>query len=340
MVPGRIRNDGLHRDIVRLKERFRTYCDCYPFGLWDTGLAVTGEMRAITELYLPMEQISRAFNRLLALALRYPPKNEHTLFAASATWLDVLQRLDKKFTAVNPAHLLEMLAATDNYRIRFLFALLLPRHHGNCFRRYPAQLLFLEKWLHHNRETRGRKLRFLDAACGTGEGVYDLALLLRDCGIPVRDRVIHGCSLEPLELFAAAHGFFPHDPERDRLCSMRIKKLVAQGEAEGLVFFRDDVSRPPHPREEPYDVVLCNGLLGGPFIHGADHLTATVASLALRIRPGGMLLAADRFHGGWKKEVPQEVFKEMLQREGFRIHPIEDGIAAEKDFRSQYGTMV
>jgi hypothetical protein len=53
--------------------------------------------------------------------------------------------------------------------------------------------------------------------------------------------------------------------------------------------------------------------------------------LARRIKPGGILLAADRFHGGWKKEVPPEVVRGVLQRSGFRLHPIKDGIAAERE---------
>jgi chemotaxis methyl-accepting protein methylase len=331
MVFGGIGNQALERDIVRLRERFRTYSTCYPFGLWDAGLAVTAEMRAVTELYLPMEEITRAFRRFFSLALHCPPEAGHTLLDESTTWLDVLQRLREASPVVNPGRLLEMLAADESYRIRFLFTLLLPRHHGGSFCRYPAQIRFLEKWIQQHRDTLLRKTRCLDAACGTGEGAYDLAILLQACGITGKDRSIHGCSLEPLELFAAAHGFFPHAPVRERLFRTIIRPLINSGGAQGIVFFQDDVSRPPSHGEEPYDIVLCNGLLGGPFIHGVDQLATAVTSLAKRIKPGGILLAADRFHGGWKKEVPPEVVKGVLQGRGFRLHPIEEGIAAERE---------
>jgi hypothetical protein len=112
---------------------------------------------------------------------------------------------------------------------------------------------------------------------------------------------------------------------------MMIRPLIPSGGSQGIVFFQDDVSRPPHRGEEPYDIILCNGLLGGPFIHGEDKLATTVTSLARRIKPGGILLAADRFHGGWKKEVPPELVRGVLHRSGFRLHPIEDGIAAERE---------
>jgi chemotaxis methyl-accepting protein methylase len=330
IVFGSIRNPALERDIVRLRKRFQAYSAFYPFGLWDAGLAVTNEMRAETELYLPMEEISRAFNRLFSLALRYPPETGHTILTASTSWIDALRRLHQVSPVVNPGRLLESLASDERYRIRFLCALLLPNHHGGSFRRYPAQLRFLEKWIQGRENTRNRKLRCLDAACGTGEGVYDLAVLLRACGVSVKERLIHGCSLEPLEPFAAAHGYFPHDPEKENLFHRMIGPLFASGETRGIVFFRDDVLRPPPLNEEPYDIVLCNGLLGGPFIHGKERLAAAVTSLARRMGPGGILLAADRFHGGWKKEAPPEELKGMLQRNGFRLLPIEDGIAAER----------
>lgn len=331
LVFGVIENHELERDSVRLRERFRTYSACYPFGLWDTGLAVTGEMRGMTELYLPMQEITRVFRRLLSLALRYPPEAGHTFLDESTTWLDALQRLREASPVVNPGRLLEMLAADEGYRIRFLFTLLLPRHHGGSFCRYPAQLRFLEKWIQQHRDSLLRKIRCLDAACGTGEGAYDLAILLQACGINGKNRSIHGCSLEPLELFAAAHGFFPHAPEREKVFRKIIRPLINSGGAQGIVFFQDDISRPPSPREEPFDIVLCNGLLGGPFIHGVDQLATAVTSLAQRIKPGGILLAANRFHGGWKKEAPPEVVNGVLQQSGFRLHPIEDGIAAERE---------
>jgi chemotaxis methyl-accepting protein methylase len=331
MVFGDIGNRELERDIVRLKDRFRAYSSCYPFGLWDAGLAVTSEMRAATELYLPIQEITRSFRRFLSLALHFHPEGRHTLLDESTTWLDALQRLREASPVANPGRLLEMLAADESYRTRFLFAILLPRHHGGSFCRYPAQNRFLENWIHQHRDTLFRKVRCLDAACGTGEGAYDLAILLQACGITGKDRWIHGCSIEPFELFAAAHGFFPHAPEREQLFRRIIRPLISSGGAQGMVFYQDDVKRPPHPREEPFDIILCNGLLGGPFIHGVEQLAVAVTSLARRIRPGGILLAADRFHGGWKKEVPSEVVKGLLLRRGFRLHSIEDGIAAEKE---------
>lgn len=328
---GNIRNAALERDIVRLRERFRVYSACYPFGLWDGGLAVTGEMRSLTELYLPMAEIARAIKRLLSLSLRYRSEAGLTLLSACASWLDFLRGIREASPVANPARLLELLAADEGCRIRFLFTFLLPRHHGGSFHRYSAQIRFLDTWIHQRRDILHREVRCLDAACGTGESTYELAFLLRARGISEKQRTIHGCSLEPLELFAAAHGFFPHDAAREKSFRMNIETLLADEETGGIAFFQDNVCRPPRPEEPPYDIILCNGLLGGPFIHDEKKMEAAVASLASRLKPGGILLAADRFHGGWKKEAPPDRLRESLRRRGFRLHAIEDGIAAEKE---------
>lgn len=329
IVPGEIRDHSLDRLIDRLGERFVCYSTCYPLGIWAPGLHITNEMRAVTELYLPMAEISTAFRRFLSLALRYHPVTETTPLRTSASWPDFLQRIRLNGLSPNPARLLRRLTLDEEFRVRFLFALFLPRRHGESFLRYPAQLAFIEKRL-SRRGIPARGIRCLDAACGTGEGTYDLALLLHRMGVPCRLRRLYGCSLEPLEIFAAAHGFFPHDPDRERDFRKTTGHLVKSGCAEGMEFFRDDVFRRPSPAEEPYDAVLCNGLLGGPFIHGKEDLTGALAALAARLGPGGVLLAADRFHGGWKRKTPPDLLEGFLKECGLHPLRISDGFAAEK----------
>lgn len=329
MSLGEIHDHCIDRFTDRLEQRFRTYCACYSLGLWASGLHITNEMRAVTELYLPMAEITAALRRFLSLALRYEPAIETTPLRTSASWPDFLQRTRLEGVPPNPARLLRRLMLDGEFRIRFLFALFLPRRHGESFLRYPCQTAFLERWI-------GRKaiasdgLSCLDAACGTGEGTYDLALLLHKIGIPFQSRRVHGCSLEPLEIFAAAYGYFPHDRARERRFRDMTGQLLQDGGTEGMVFFWDDVARPSSPEEEPYNVILCNGLLGGPFIHGRDELAATLSNLASRLTPGGVLLAADRFHGGWKRKTPPDQLEGLLKESGLVPLPISDGLAAEK----------
>ncbi len=78
LVPGSIEDSDLDRRIVRLAERFQVYAANYPFGIWAPGLVVSQEMRALTELYLPLTEVRRDFHRLLRLSLMFPP-----IFAAT-----------------------------------------------------------------------------------------------------------------------------------------------------------------------------------------------------------------------------------------------------------------
>jgi len=287
-------------------------------------------MRAVTELYLPMAEISTVFRRFLSLALRYESATETTLLQTCATWPDFLQRLRLDEVSANPALLLKRLIVDEEFRIRFLFALFLPRQHGGSFLRYPDQISFLERLLARRRDIPLCGIRCLDAACGTGEGTYDLAVLLQKSGIPSPGRLIHGCSIEPFELFAAAHGYFPHDPDRERQFRVMTEPLFIIGATERIVFSWDDVTRATSRGEEPYDIILCNGLLGGPFFHGEEEMTAAVTALAGRLAPGGVLLVSDRFHGGWKRVAPPSLLGDLLKRSGLVLLTITDGFAAEK----------
>jgi hypothetical protein len=141
---------------------------------------------------------------------------------------------------------------------------------------------------------------------------------------------IHGVSIDPFELFAAAHGYFPHDPTRERKYRGVTEPLFTAGATAGIIFSLGDITCPAAAAEEPYDIILCNGILGGPFIHGEREITAAVSALVEQLAPGGVVLLSDRFHGGWKRMVPQSLLGDMLKRRGLVLLPITDGIAAEK----------
>lgn len=329
IVRGIIKDHALDRYAARLSNRFQVYSSLYPFGLWDNGLAVTVDMRAITELYLPMAEIASAFRRLFSLSLRRSCDRESAFLSLPFTWLDLLQRLHRTWPAVDPGRLLERLTKDDDNRIRFIFTLMLPAQHGGSFHRYPGQTLFLDNWIQRRSLHRRGEIRVLDAACGTGESSYELAMILRSRGVSARHCRVHGCSLEIFELFAAAHGFFPHDPGKELVYRGIINRLLRDGGTGGIVFFQGDVTHPPQPEEKPYHVILCNGLLGGPYIHTRESVATAIESLAARLGPGGIMLISDRFHGGWKKKMPQERLKEIFRKKGFRLIPVTDGIAAE-----------
>lgn len=331
-----ISNRSLDQKIGRLKERFSAYATCYPFGLWAPGLIISNEMRALTETYLPFPEIRQALHAFLAFSLRFPPALDSLHLPLETTWLDFLQRTAGAGPPVNPALLLKRLCYDERFRELFLFTLFLPKHHGGSFNRYPTQLSFVKEWLTEHIRSTSTSIRCLDAACGTGEGTYDLALLLGNSGISTNQYLIEGCSLDPLEVFAAAHGVFPHDKKRQTAYCHSTAQLFISGSPCQIWFFRDDICRQPQANETQYLIILCNGLLGGPMLHDRLHLQRAVQALAARLEDGGLLLIADHFHGGWKKNTPRQVLVELLQHYGLQVRNLDGSIVAVKEKRDRH----
>ena len=82
--------------------------------------------------------------------------------------------------------------------------------------------------------------------------------------------------------------------------------------------------------EAQFDLILCNGLLGGPIVNSETDLTWVARNLAALLRPGGLLLAADRFHGGWKKNIPKETLGDVFKRCGLVVSEAGEGIVGLK----------
>lgn len=325
LVSGPLADPDLELRVARLAERFRVYTATIPFGLWDEGLAVTSEMRATTELLLPLDEVRRAFRRLLRLSLRPAPPLDGTPLQTAATWLDCLERLDHPFRQPNPAHLIARLAADEELRIRFLFSLFVPRRHGASFDRYPGQASFLREWLRKTADRRKKTLLCLDAACGAGEGTYGLARLFLDEGLAPSVFRILGTSRDPIEIFSASHGFFPHDPSRQEAFRLVMEELRAAQALGRIGFAVEDLNESGGGGS--FDIILCNGILGGPFVHGREVLERMVAGLAARLAPDGVLCAADRFHGGWKRVAPATLLGAIMEGAGLETTPAGEGMA-------------
>ncbi len=326
-IPGSLADPDMESRIGRLDGRFRIYSACSPHGLWAPGLNITGEMRGTTEIYLPLAEIRLAFLRLFSISLHYDPFLKSSALQTSATWLDLLHRLQPLVRQPNPARILRQLMNDGGFRARFLFSLFLPRHYGGGFNRYPSQLAFLRDWLRANRPKGG--VRCLDAACGSGEGTYELALLLLQEGYDPKDIEVQGVTVEPLELFAAAHGWFPHDPERQVAFRDHISPIFGEGISQGITFCCEDLTADSAPADAEYDLILCNGLLGGPLLHDSEQLAGTAARLSARLKQGGILMAADRFHGGWEGS-RSDSLRNMLASNGLKVVEMTEGVAGIK----------
>jgi chemotaxis methyl-accepting protein methylase len=329
--PEVIRDNEMQRRISLLRERFHVYAHSIPFGLWAPGLAITPEMRTITEIYLPIDEIVYAFDRFLSISLKFSPSKRVTPIHTAASWPDALNQLQRYVTRPDPSALLQRLMVDKSYRTGFLFALFLPDKHGGGFNRYPGQLRFLQRWLPERLKLDGTDvLRCLDSACATGESTYELAGILMENNPQPERFLIHGTTIDPLELFSAAHIYFPHDPERQASFRQRAEPVFKMGAADRIEFFTEDITLAVHEEREGYDLILCNGLLGGPVFHAEDHIADAITGLEKRLREGGIILAADRFHGGWKKLVPDSFIHELFRKRGFLVQEISDGLVAQR----------
>ncbi len=324
--------------IRRLRSMFRAYVNGCPPPWPAPGLAVTPEDNYRSELWLPLAAIKPVFRGFYRSALRYPPIFSSCPLAGASCWAAVVAGFPPFCGfSTDPSCLLERLLADGDLRTKFLCWAFMPRRfYGRGSDRYPAQTEYLRGFLARRGET-GGALRCLEAACGDGRGVYGLAALLLGQGWPSERFLLEGWSLEPLEVWAAAHIRFPHDPAREASFRNEAGPLFDRGVQESIRFRAADLEEGDIAAlsgETPgFDLIICNGLLGGPIIHQPGGIGAVVRNLSALLNPDGLLLAADHFHAGWKRNVPPETLGGIFRGCGMRVVTAGEGIGGFRERR-------
>jgi len=327
LVPGNIMDKVLERYCSRLQERFRCYCSTCPAPEWGRGLILTPEIRSQTEIYLPISEIKSAFSYLIRRSTRYEPFLSAFMLFSAPSWPDALGNFNEPPDSSNPADFIRRLAEDEDSRRVFIASALVPCRYGGEFGRYPLQTGFLKKWLGNRRQHGLAGAKVLDAACGSGEQCYELAELLAGAGWMPEGCTVVGETVEPLELAAAAHGWFPHDRAREIRFQRRVESILAKGGGSMISFVSRDI-RIRLETGRRFDVVICNGLIGGPLLNDKRMVREALCSLAERVEKGGIFLAAERFHAGWRKSVPVGMIKAELECAGFTIVDAGEGVAA------------
>lgn len=309
--------------LKHLQSCFDVYLSTCPVPLISTNLIVTTEIRYQSELYLPLSDIIAAFHKLYQYALKYPPILSSTPFSNALSWADLLVSLPPQFQfSANPATLLQQLLTDQKLLTSFLFYSFLPKRFYGGFRRYPKQLAFINSWLGDRKKN---TIRCLDAACGTGEDTYTLARLIAQNGFYQSNIEIEGWTLEPLEVWSASKRCFPHDPNYEKLFNNEISDI---GEMANINFSSIDLTIPSFAK--PFDLIICNGLLGGPIIHQQYMIEKAVANLTCLLRIGGILLIANHFHGGWKQHCPQHMLQAVLKNNNLCLIETGEGVGGLK----------
>jgi SAM-dependent methyltransferase len=309
-----------------LRRMSSAYTACCPAPWASPGLHITPEITYQSELWLPLDQLRKHFHTLYRHSLTYPPILSSSPLAHGTSWAAIVADFPEYLKPYyNPAALLEQLVVDNGLRMRFLFWSFMPgRFYGGGSDRYPAQSAAITEWL-RRRGRHGRKMRCLDAACGDGAATYGLARLCAENGRPPDSFEIEGWTLEPLEAWAAAHGRFPHEPVREALYREETGYCIEKGFDRVVRFCCANILNVP--AAEPFDLIICNGLLGGPILNLRADMETAVCNLAGLLAPGGMLLAADHFHGGWKQKCPQQELRALMRLQGLEIVETAEGVA-------------
>lgn len=312
-----VEKNHFDRAICRLHSRFSIYASTSTAPLPSQGLVITKEIRIQSELYLPISEVASVFYKLYYCSLSYKPIFSSTPFHNAMSWADVFCRLPPEFQkSANPAKLIEILLCDRAMLIRFLFASFLPNRFYGSIERYHGQYEFIGKWI----ASKIRAPRCLDAACGTGEATYSLARLFINKGFSVTDISIEGWTLEPLEVWAASHNRTEDSAALSRCIAFRCKNLLTT-----TSISTDSI-------DEKFDLILCNGLLGGPIINESDNIMLAVTNLLQLLSTGGLLLAANNFHGGWKQKCPQDNLQALFENKGLKTFVAGEGIGGLKPY--------
>ncbi len=321
--PGRITSAAIERRLERLAQLFGPYIDHYPYGSWRRGLVLTADMHRLTELYLPLTAIWPCWRDLCAATITVELPNMAAEFLNSASWLGMLHRLDLPLPMA-PHLLLQHLLRDETLREQVLFSWQLPRQHGGGFNRYPAQMAWLVERLRHYRQER-ETITCLDAACGSGEGTYELAAAVHRAGFAPGEMTVRGTTLQPLEVVAAALACFPHDRQRQAEYQQTLAILLSPDLFPQIAFCQEDLTCTV-PDKQRYAIILCNGLLGGPILHDSAQGLSVVRRLAARLESGGLLLADDCFHAGWRCRVPISELRRWFTAAGLQVLDLPSGI--------------
>lgn len=322
-TPGTLMNAPWERCLAKLEGAGTVYRQLYPFGAWAPSLIVEPEMHRQTEIYFPLEEQYTIWRRFFKGSLKIQTDSCDVPFKAAASWLSIIEAL-RITVSSDPALLLRRALIDENFRYALIFAWHLPRRHGEGFGRYPAQMEWIRKWLCSRRLNGEERITCLDAACGTGEGTYELAEAVSSAGYNAHELCVVGETLSAIEVIAAALLWFPHDPAR-QTAVREIVGSVSSAVAR-YTFFRQRDLKNRGLYGEGYDLILCNGLLGGGLLHAAGDVEDVVENLSAQLKPGGVFLAADRFHAGWRRRFPLSSLVEMLCRAGLKPLPLPEGI--------------
>ena len=305
-------------ELERLGRLFGVYALTSPSPLPASNLRITTEIRLQSEFYLPVSQVRKTAYRIYRAALSTEPVFNSTPFHSCPSWADCFSSLPGwlQFSS-NPSRLFSNLLSDRELFHKFIFHSFIPsRFNGQGAGRYPEQQFIIKEHLSRLKSAGKNVIRVLDAACGTGEGTWELALLLSEAGFDRGSAELHGWTVDPLEVWAAENTTLPHDYERTVRYKKSVEKLSRFPEATVPIFTAINLLN-YKASPEPFDLIVCNGLIGGPIIGTINETKIILQNFQRISKPASTILIADSFHEGWKKKLPAMIIRALLHEAGF-----------------------
>lgn len=330
--------DKFRGKLKRLHSRFIQYLSTSFEPIPSPGLMVTPEIRIQSEIYIPIKEIKSLFNEIYRLSLHHTPVYSSSPFHGAKSWADCFATLPQWLQITpDPSRLAKALLDDPLLHERFVFYSFMPaRFNGEGFGRYPGQIAWIRKWLESYLKENGLLIRCLDAATGSGEGVWEIAALLDEIGVAPDKAEVVGCTLDPLEVWCAKNQSFPHNRSREIIYRGYAVPLLRKGWGGSIRFCTVDMAEEKEisaKLAERYSLILCNGLIGGPILHGTDEMVSLVRKLRTLIMPGGCIAVSGKFHGGWKKKAPESQLRGLFESEGMIVEKAGEGLVALEPYK-------
>ena len=248
---------------------------------WARNLIITPEIRESYEKWLPIDE----FRGSLAVVARayLPDESWLPLPLRSSAYLSL-----PDFWAAMPFVFGGKVCFAESELLPLFCAMADPPRFGTTAGRYPEELEYLGKVVCAG-------MSVLDVGYGVGVNTLEMASALKGA-------VFTGVTPEPLEVWLAENRRIPHDSHRQAMMNR----------FDGNVVFRRGTA------EEftgEYDVIVCNGLVGGRFFCAESQYRAFLLCCKTSLRPGGRVLIADRFHEGSRQNLDR--FREIAVASGF-----------------------
>ena len=248
---------------------------------WAREIIITPDIRETYEKWLPIGEFRVS---LAGVGRAYLPDE---------SWLPLPLRRGAypslpDFWAAMPSCFGGKVCFSEDELLPLLCAMADPPRFGTTAGRYPEELEYMRRIVREG-------MSVLDVGCGVGVNTLEMASALKGVSFT-------GITPEPLEVWMANNRRLPHDVRRQALMNR----------FGGVAVFRRGTA------EEfagDYDVIVCNGLVGGRFFSKDSQYRAVLRCCAASLRPGGHVLIADRFHEGSRLNLQR--FREIAVASGF-----------------------